>query len=303
MSQATRQAPADNIRLGILLVVTFCLTIPAVAACVKVLGETVPIPQITWTRFLIQVTIIGIVIALATRQFVEPRPRPLWPLVLRGVTITIGSGLFYATLAIMPLAEATAILFVQPLITTVLSALLLGDRVGWQRLAAVLTGLVGAIIIIGPNFGTLGLGALLPVGAAVCFSCSSLITRKWAAAAGPMMFQFITASTAVALLSLVLGIGSISAIPALTPAWPTAGELLLLAAAGVGSTITNLMLVQSFRIAPPSVLAPFFYVEIISATAIGALVFGHLPGPATALGAALVIAAGLFVWHREARGR
>ena len=295
------QQPEDNVRLGIGLVVLFALTIPIIGSSVKVLGQTLPILQITWTRFLLQIIIIGVAIALTSDAFRQPWPRPLWPLVLRGAVITVGSGLFYAALAVLPLVEASAILFIQPLILTALAALFLGERVGVPRWAAVVTGLAGAYIIIGPNFATTGWSTLLPVGAAVCFAVASLITRAWAGAAGAFMFQFITALTAISLLTFVMGFGQIAEIKQLALQWPTKTELYLLLFAGIGSTITNLMLVQGFRIAPPSTLAPFFYLEIVGATILGAVIFSQLPGPTTILGASIVIAAGLFVWWRETR--
>lgn len=295
--------PEDDIRSGILLVSAFSLSIPIVGTAVKILGQSVTIPQITWTRFLLQVIIIGAILAATSRSSPQPWPNPVWPLVLRGAVICLGSGLFYAALALLPLAEATAILFIQPLILTCLAALLLGETVGIVRIMAVGLGLVGALVIIGPNFESLGWASLLPVGAAVCFACASLITRAWASVAGPFVFQFVTAVSAVAILTVVMAAGMLGDIPALTPRWPTTTEIALLLFAGVGSTITNLMLVQSFRIAPPSALAPFFYLEIVGATVLGILVFGQFPGLATAAGAALVIGAGLIVWRREARNR
>jgi len=287
------------VRLGIILIAAFSLTIPIVASSVKILGQTLNVPQITWTRFLLQVIIIGAAIAVSSDAFHQPRPKPTWPLVLRGAVITLGSGMFYAALAILPLVEATAILFIQPLILTAFAAVFLGERVGWLRWLAVFTGLIGAYIIIGPNFDTIGWASLLPVGASICFAIASLITRVWAASAGALMFQFITALTAVILLSAILGFGIVGQIPILMPHWPSSFELALLLFAGIGSTLTNLMLVQGFPIAQPSALAPFFYLEIVGATILGAIIFSHLPSATTFLGAAIVIAAGLFVWWRE----
>jgi drug/metabolite transporter (DMT)-like permease len=289
------------VRLGMILIATFSLTIPIIASSVKILGQTLNVPQITWTRFFLQVVIIGVVIAVSSDAFTQPRPRPTWPLILRGAVITLGSGLFYAALTILPLIEATAILFIQPLILTAFAAVFLGERVGWLRWLAVFAGLIGAYIIIGPNFKTIGWASLLPAGAAICFAVASVITRVWAATAGALMFQLITALTAVTLLTPILCVGMIGQISMLTPHWPSSGELGLLLFAGVGSTITNLMLVQGFRIASPSAVAPFLYLEIVGATFLGAVVFSHLPSATTVLGAAIVIAAGLFVWWRETR--
>ncbi len=295
--------PNDDVRLGIILIAMFSLSIPIVATSVKILGQTMVIPQITWTRFLLQVLIIATLIAATTRDFAKPLPRPLWPLVVRGIVITLGSGLFYAALSLLPLAEATAILFIQPLILTGLAAVFLGERVGLLRWSAVIIGFTGAFIIIGPNFDNLGWAALLPVAAAICFAVASLITRFWAATAGAMMFQFITAVTAITVLTAIMLIGVSSGIDLLTPRWPSTTEIYLLLFAGVGSTITNLMLVQAFRVAPPSALAPFFYLEIVGATLLGMIVFAHLPGTTTIVGALIVIGAGLFVWHRETRAQ
>ncbi|MGI9480568.1 MAG: DMT family transporter [Hyphomicrobiaceae bacterium] len=291
----------DDVRLGILLIALFSLTIPIIGSSVKILGQTLDIAQITWTRFLLQVILIGSTIAITSKAFSQPWPKPIWPLALRGAVITTGSALFYAALVILPLVEATAILFIQPLILTAMAALLLGERVGPLRWAAVVTGLIGAYIVIGPNFASIGWAALLPAGAAVCFAIASLITRVWAATAGAMMFQFITAATAIILLSVLIGLGTIGGIEELTLRWPSSSELALLLFAGCGSTITNLMLVQGFRIAPPSALAPFFYLEIVGATILGAIIFAQLPGLTTVLGTSIVIAAGLFVWWRETR--
>lgn len=299
--KSTANRPDDDVRLGIILIALFSLTIPIIGSSVKILGQTLQVPQITWTRFMLQVVIIGLAIAITSDTFTKPWPKPIWPLILRGAVITLGSGLFYAALSILPLVEATAILFIQPLILTAFAAMFLGERVGWLRWAAVFTGLIGAYIIIGPNFKTIGWASLLPAGAAICFAVASLITGVWAATAGALMFQFITAVTAVTLLTAIMSVGIVGQVAMLTPQWPSSGELGLLLFAGVGSTITNLMLVQGFRIAPSSTVAPFFYLEIVGATVLGAIVFSHLPGTTTVLGAAIVIAAGLFVWWRETR--
>ena len=98
------------------------------------------------------------------------------------------------------------------------------------------TGLIGAYIIIGPNFSAIGWGALLPAAAAVCFAVASLITRFWAATAGAMMFQLITALTAVALLTAMMAVGTVAEVALFTPRWPTGEELALLLFAGIGST-------------------------------------------------------------------
>ena len=97
--------------------------------------------------------------------------------------------MLFAGLAVMPLVESSALFFIQPLLLTCLAALVLRERVGWQRLLAVLIGLLGALLIIGPNLENIGWQACFPVLGALCFSCSALITRSWAHLANAFMFQ------------------------------------------------------------------------------------------------------------------
>ncbi|MGF1503370.1 MAG: DMT family transporter [Paracoccaceae bacterium] len=306
-NSAPERGPArvrpDNVEGGILLVLGFACVIPFVEASAKALGQAgVAAPQITWCRFAFQVVVIGALILALNGGRIGPAPRPLWPFVLRGVLICLGSGLLYAGLAFLPMADSSAIFFVEPLLLTFLSAMLLGERVGWRRWTAVGTGLVGALLIVGPNMETAGWASLFPAGAAVSFAGAVLLTRAYAARASALTFLFTTALTSTLLLSLTLGIGWAAGIEALTPRWTRAEDAWLLLAIGVLATCTNLMLTQAFRIAPSSVLAPFLYLEIVGATIAGIALFGEVPGMATVAGGLLVVGAGLVVWWRE-RGR
>lgn len=292
--------PTDNIKAGILLVIGFTALIPFVEGAVKALGRGGMVaPEITFGRFLTQVLLIGAAILLINRGRFGQLPAPLWPFVLRGLLITAGSGLLYAGLAFLPLADSSAILFVMPLMITALSALLLRETVGPWRWSAALAGFAGAMLVASPNIYMVGWAAMLPALAALCYAGAVMLTRRYAAHGSAIVFQFTTALTACIVLSVILLAGAATDMAAIRPRWPTIAEFQLLLTVGLFATVTNMMMTQAARIAPSSVLAPFLYLEIIGAMLMGYFAFSHVPGWEMLLGGSIVVIAGLIVWWRE----
>lgn len=296
----TLAVPTDNIKAGILLVIGFTALIPFVEGAVKALGQGGMVaPEITFGRFLTQVLLIGAAILLINRGRFGQLPAPLWPFVLRGLLITAGSGLLYAGLTFLPLADSSAILFVMPLMITALSALLLRETVGPWRWSAALAGFAGAMLVASPNIHMVGWAAMLPALAALCYAGAVMLTRRFAAHGSAIVFQFTTALTACIVLSVILLAGAAVDMAAIRPHWPTTAEFRLLLIVGLFATVTNMMMTQAARIAPSSVLAPFLYLEIIGAMLMGYFAFSHVPGWEMLLGGSIVVVAGLIVWWRE----
>ena len=293
-----RVGAGDNIGLAITLTLVFAVFAPTSETAAKFLGTAMPPTEISFLRFALQFALIGGFVAIVVPR-VEWRPKPLWPLLVRGLLTTLGTVCVYAGLTVLPMVDAVAIFFIQPLVLTALSALILGDRVGIVRWGAVCAGLAGALIIIGPNFETVGWGALFPALAALLHGSSGLMARRWAGLARLSVFQFYTVSVAIAVTGLAVAGGAWSGVHALEPHWPTGFELILIAIVGLGSMGSTLTLTQALRIAPPSVVAPYLYVHIVWSTVMGYLFFEHVPSLETLGGAALVIGAGLVVWWRE----
>ncbi|NKC12215.1 MAG: hypothetical protein GKR94_08425 [Gammaproteobacteria bacterium] len=165
----------DNAATGIALTVGNAALVPLVESGIKLLGGTTSSAQIVLTRFAVQVVFTALLLALIPKLR-QPLPSPLWPLLLRGCLLALGSGLLYAGLAVMPLVESSAIFFIEPLLLTCLAGLLLGESVGWGRLIAVTVALalaVAALIAAGilnvatlaPHLPTLSeAGLLLGIG-------------------------------------------------------------------------------------------------------------------------------------------
>ena len=288
----------DDPKKGILFVLGFIATVPFIEASVKLLGGIMAPPQIAFMRFLIHIIVLSIYIYLYIPKE-DWIARPSWPLVLRGVLASLGTLCVYAGLAILPLVDAVAIFFLTPIIITSLSAIILREKVGVYRWSAVVAGMTGALLVIGPNFDNVGWGAIFPALAALFHGTATLITRKWANIARLPIFQYYIAVTAVIIMGSIILIGDLVGYESVAPTIPDNLQWFLLAVIAFGSIATNLLLTQAFRIAPSSVIAPFLYLQIIGSTIMGLIIFDHLPGKQTALGAFLVISAGLVIWWKE----
>ena len=288
----------DRPVLGILLMLGFCILAPLGDALAKVLGPTIPLGQLVFTRFAVQAVVLIPLIALAGIQWrLSPRA---WRLAfIRTVLHIFGIGSMFTSLQYLPLADAIAIVFVMPFIMLLLGRFALDEEVGPHRLAACAVGFSGTLLVIQPNFLAVGWIALLPVGVAVIFALFMLITRKIAKEAAPIALQAISGVIAVALLSPLLCFGLVSGFAPLTLVQPSPVEWQLLALIGLLGTGAHLLMTWSLRYAPSATLAPMQYLEIPVATLVGFWLFSELPDTLAAYGITLTVAAGGYIVLRE----
>lgn len=274
------------------------LLVPGLDAIAKTLTATLAPAQIAWGRFLFQTLAILPVLWLSGRRIRTSRPllHGARGLLLAGALLLIIWAFQY-----LPLANAIAIFFVEPLILTLMSAAFLNERLGARRLAAVAVGLIGALIVIRPNWAVFGWTAILPLGAAVCFAGYLALTRHSGDAEHPLAMQLWAGAAATLGLTLVIALGDGTGIGPIDPILPEPREWALLGGLGAFSAVTHVMLAFAFRFAEAGILAPFQYLEIISATLLGLLVFGDFPDTITWMGTALIVAAGLYVFLHERR--
>ncbi len=277
------------------------LMVPGIDAIAKVLSDTMAPGQVAWGRFVFQTgVLLPLMLILRARiGTAQPGIHAARGLLLAGAILL----LFWA-LKYLPIANAIAIFFVEPLILTLMSAAFLGERLGKRRLAAVALGLVGALVVIRPNWALYGWAAILPLGAAVCFAGYLTLTRHAAAAEHPLAMQLWAGLFAALGLSATILIGEVWALAVIDPSWPAVREWALLLGLGLLSAIGHVMLAFAFRFAEAGILAPFQYLEIISATLLGLILFGDFPDALTWLGTAMIVAAGLHVFvHERSRAR
>lgn len=274
---------------GMLLAVLAILMFSGIDVGSKLLGGHMPVIQIIWLRF---VFFIPIALALAYRPGAGIQWRSRRPLlqVARVVLLVVEMWFFIAAFAAMPLADVHAIGAVSPLMVTALSVPFLGERVGWRRWAAIGVGFVGMMIILRPGFTAIGVGTIYALVGASLWAVYQIVLR--------VVGRFDSAET-TALWTNLVGAAVTTAIgpffwttPGL-PAWGVLVAVTLLG--GFGHMIYS----RAFTLAPASTLQPFTYLLLVFATLFGWLVFGDLPDPVTIVGAALIVASGLYTFHRE----
>ena len=215
--------------------------------------------------------------------------RPGWHLIRTGAGLASMYVGFFA-LSQMALADYVAITFTAPLFGTLLAIPILGERVGIWRLGAVAVGFAGAVFTLGPIAGELNPVALLALGAAFGYGIAMIAMRKLGSTdkSAATVFYFTAAGAVVSLLS----------VPG---DWvtPSASDLAILVTIGLLGGVAQIFMTEAFRLAPPSIIAPFDYSAMIWAVVFGFLVFGTVPAWNVFVGAGLICASGLFIIHRE----
>ena len=214
---------------------------------------------------------------------------------VRGIVGSCAMGLGFAGLKYLPLPEVTAIRFVTPILMVVLAALILGERFRFVRIAAVMLGFVGVIIIVAPRLSvglgsTEALGVLLTLGSACLAAFAQVFVKGMAGkeSTTAIVFWFSATSTLLSLVTIPFGW-----------VWPNGYELTLLIGAGIVGGLGQVLLTSSYRFAEAGVLAPFTYVSILWSVLIGYVWFSEVPTLGMLVGAALVICAGVIIVLRE----
>jgi S-adenosylmethionine uptake transporter len=283
---------------AMLMMIIAMLMLPGIDAIAKWLSGSVSSGQVTWSRFFFQI-IFMFPLLLKTRG---PWLTPALALhAVRGSLIAFATLFFFSGLAYLPLADAIAIFFIEPLLVTLLSALFFGEAIHWRRISAISLGFIGALIIIRPTFSQVGYAALYPVGAAFCFSFYIVLTRKLVRHEDPIRLQFFAGIFGCLVMSIALGYGTSVDIAILAATWPSTNHWLLLGGLGLIATGCHLLVTYAYRLASIGILAPFQYVEIIGATVLGLIIFNEFPDAVTWVGVSIIVGSGMYVFHREAR--
>ncbi len=288
----------NEVSLGLVFMVLSVLISPIIDIFAKLAVTSVPATEITFVRLLFQMTVLG-PICLMRGTLLDVTWRKMGLHAARGLLMAITMISFVTPLAVMEVADAIAIFFVEPIILTILGSIFLKETIGWRRYTACGVGFFGSLLVIQPSLQEVGLIALLPVVAAFSLALFFLLTRLVAQKEDPWSMQFYASFWGAAIAGLLLVIGSSAGIPFLTPVIPDMQNTLYIAGAAVAATIAGVLGVYAYRSAPASTLAPLQYLEIVSATILGWWVFGHLPDAVKWLGITIIICSGLYVIWRE----
>ncbi|MDO5656906.1 MAG: DMT family transporter [Paracoccus sp. (in: a-proteobacteria)] len=280
--------PGSEQTAGILLLLGGIFTFTLMDATAKYLGQFYPTGQIVWARF--AGNLVLVLLILRGRVPVLMRSAQPWLQLARAVTGLASAVLFISSLQYIGLAEATAIMDINPVLITLGAALFLGEPIGWRRILGIAVAFLGAMIIIRPGQGVFHPAAILPLLGAFTYAANALLTRVLR---GDAMATSIlwTCFVGTGLTSLVLPF-----------VWqPVAvAHLWAFVLIGMLGALAHALLIRAFALAEAAAIAPFGYTGLIWAGLWGWLFWGVLPDLWTVIGAGVIVAAGLYVWAREA---
>ena len=290
---------------GVVLMAVAMLMLPCMDAIAKYMATFAGMSpgQVTFYRFFFQV-VCTIPLIFTAQGSAMLRPKRPWLNLLRGAIHGAASLFFFAAVKYMPLADVFAIYFVEPFILTAMSAVFLGERVGWRRWLAIMVGFGGALIVIQPSFILFGWTALLPVACAFLYSVYLFMNRAIGNADSPVTMQTVAGFGGMLFMGAAMFAGDMAGIADFEPSLPPSlFTLVLLLILGALSGYAHMLVVRAFRMAPLSLLAPFQYFEIISATILGYAIFGDFPTSSKWLGIGIIVASCLFIIWREHKNR
>jgi drug/metabolite transporter (DMT)-like permease len=274
---------------AIILNLSAWVMLPIMDGFAKYLSSTLPVLQITWSRYFFTIVITLPIMLFFYRKNLTWTEQPKLQLI-RGLLLFCANILFFYSISIISLAKALTLAFIAPLIVTALSPFLLGEKVGYKRWAAVITGFIGSLIVIRPGFVELNLASIAALGTGVLYGFYLIITRKLHDSDNPLLTLLLTGIVGAVLGSLIMPTVWVS---------PTITEWYMMFAIGFFASLGHLFIILSLRYADASKLAPFGYFEIVTSIIIGYYFFNHFPDSWTFLGLFIIISSGIYIFRRE----
>jgi len=275
---------------------------------IKFLSSGYALHQVILIRAFVAMAFILAVIHLSPngwRQITTTRPRLH---LLRVLIVMVSNVTFFVGLAAMPLADAVAVAYVSPIAVTLLSIVVLGEKVGPRRWAAVIVGMVGVLVMLRPGAGVIQPAAILVLISAVLYAAGNLLARKMSATESAMTLSFYVQSGFI-VVSLAMGAwvgdGHLASDDPLWGflfrpwIWPPLADWPVFLATGLSVGIGGLMVTQAYRTVEAGLIAPFEYVGMPMAILWGVIVFGTFPDLTAWAGIALICGSGLYVLWRE----
>ncbi|WP_119286877.1 DMT family transporter [Azohydromonas sediminis] len=292
MSVATLRAGAPTATrplLGVALIGAMAACFAVLDTTVKVVGAVVPVLVVLWARYAFQAVVMSAWLAAPSRRALWRPAHPRFQL-LRGTLLFTVSALSFIGLQHLPVAEFTAIFMITPVLSIVVAALVLRERLTPWRWALVAGAFAGALVVLRPGSGLFGWAALFPLAGATCYAAFQVLTRRLAGHEHPLTTHLYTGVVGTVLGSLVLAALPVDVVPSLAAADARAIALMLLV--GLMGTVGHGLLILAMGMAPVALLMPFTYLQIVLAAFAGWVAFGHLPDGWAVVGMAVIAACG-----------
>ena len=284
-------------RAGLLYALAGFCTLSIGDAIIKGMAGEWPAPAMAATRYVAGTILLAVMLARAEGLPALRLPRdPLhW---VRGVAISTSAVGMFLAVWLMPLAEATTIVFTQPIITAVLATVVLGERARLSTWLATLVAFAGVYLVLQPNFETAGWGVLLPVLSAAGMAVTIIVNRKVTGRASILAMQYYMSVTAMLFLLFATTAAHFTGLDNFAMHWPTWSVAARCVFIGLTATLAQWLIFMGTVKAGAGTVAPMTYGQLLMATALGFVFFGDKPDVTALLGAAVIIGAGLFLWWR-----
>ena len=263
--------------------------LPFMDTIAKYLSAELSFFQITWARYFFTVFFTLPFMFFFFRRNLTWTTQPKLQ-IFRGLTLFFANIFFFYAISIISMAKALTLAFVAPLITTALSPIFLGEKVGFRRWSAVIIGFVGSLIVIRPGFIEFNLATVAALGTGFFYGIYLVITRKLHTSDSPLLTLLLTGVVGAVVASFFVPVVWIN---------PTFNQWILLALMGVFACLGHLFLILSLKYADASKLAPFGYFEIVTNVILGYYYFGDFPHYWTWVGLAIIISSGVYISYRE----
>ena len=266
--------------------------LPFMDTIAKYLSSDLSFFQITWARYFFTVFFTLPFMFFFFRKNLTWTTQPKLQF-LRGLTLFFANVLFFYSISIISMAKALTLAFVAPLITTALSPIFLGEKVGFRRWSAVIVGFVGSLIVIRPGFIEFNLASIAALGTGFFYGIYLIITRKLHSSDSPLLTLLLTGVVGAVVASFLVPVVWIN---------PTFNQWSLLALMGIFACLGHLFLILSLKYADASKLAPLGYFEIVTNITLGYYFFGDFPHNWTWVGLVIIVCSGIYISLRERTG-
>ena len=274
---------------AIILNLSAWAVLPFMDTIAKYLSSEISFFQITWARYFFTVFWTLPLMFFFFRKNLKWSENPKLQ-ILRGMTLLSANVCFFYSISVISMAKALTLAFIAPLVTTALSPIILGEKVGIKRWSAVIVGFIGSLVVIRPGLIEFNIATIAALGTGFFYGVYLIITRKLHTVDNPLLTLLITGVVGAIISSLFVPIVWINL---------SQSQWLWLALMGIFACLGHLLLIYSLRYADASKLAPFGYFEIITNIILGYYFFKDFPDTWTFTGLLIIISSGVYIFRRE----
>lgn len=272
--------------------------------CLLTVGDSIikgidgawPSTAVAALRFTIGGVVLGAILARQEGPQVLtslPHAKIQW---IRGAALAFATMCFFAGVWLMPLTEAIALVFTQPMFTAILAVIFLGERLRWQTGVAIVMAFIGVLIVLRPNFAEIGWAALLPLGNSLGIAVLMIGNRAAAGKGSVLSMQAYVAILAAVILVFAAIAGHFSGIPVMQVSWPSIDVVWRAAAVAFTATISHALIYMGTERAGAATVAPMTYGQLVMAAALGYVFYNEIPDSTAMFGASIIVASGLWLW-------